>query len=101
MKNQTATPALQIIGLNKNFGALQVARDIHFALQPGDRHALIGPNGAGKTTFVNLITGALAPTSGSVKLHGDDITGLSQAQRAQRGIAESLGWEEESIPLLL
>ncbi len=82
-------PALQITGLNKNFGALQVARDINLALRPGARHALIGPNGAGKTTFVNLITGALPPTSGSVKLYGEDITGLTQAQRAQRGIART------------
>ncbi|MDH3603419.1 MAG: ATP-binding cassette domain-containing protein, partial [Candidatus Tectomicrobia bacterium] len=50
------TPALDISGLNKNFGALQVARDIYFRLEKGARHALIGPNGAGKTTLVNLIT---------------------------------------------
>jgi ABC-type branched-subunit amino acid transport system ATPase component len=82
-------PALQISGLNKNFGALQVARDINFSLRKGARHALIGPNGAGKTTFVNLITGALRPGSGTIHLAGSDITGLTQAQRSRRGLART------------
>ena len=49
--------ALEVIGLNKNFGALEVAQNIDFTLKRGARHALIGPNGAGKTTFIDLITG--------------------------------------------
>ena len=48
-------PVLEVIGLYKNFGALEVAHNIDFTLQRGARHALIGPNGAGKTTFINLI----------------------------------------------
>ena len=80
---------LETRGLNKNFGALHVAVDIDFALRAGARHALIGPNGAGKTTFVNLITGSLAPTAGRVLLGGEDITGLSQAERVKRGIART------------
>ncbi len=72
-----------------SFGALRVAVDINFALEAGARHALIGPNGAGKTTFVNLITGALAPSAGRVLLGGEDVTGLSQAQRVKRGIART------------
>jgi branched-chain amino acid transport system ATP-binding protein len=82
-------PALEIRGLNKNFGALQVARDISLTLERGARRALIGPNGAGKTTLVNLITGALPPSSGQVLLEGADITRLSQAARARRGIART------------
>src|SRR5262249_40193818 len=54
---QAVTAALAIRDLNKNFGALPVARDIRLELPKGARHALIGPNGAGKTTLVNLITG--------------------------------------------
>jgi ABC-type branched-subunit amino acid transport system ATPase component len=82
-------PVLQISGLNKNFGALQVARNINLTLQKGARHALIGPNGAGKTTLVNLITGVLKPTSGIIRLNGEDVTGLSQAARSRKGMART------------
>jgi ABC-type branched-subunit amino acid transport system ATPase component len=80
---------LETKGLCKNFGALEVAREIDFRLEPGARHALIGPNGAGKTTFVNLLTGVLSPSRGSVLLEGDDVTSLAQAKRVKRGIART------------
>jgi ABC-type branched-subunit amino acid transport system ATPase component len=83
------TAALEICGLNKNFGALAVARDIRLELPKGARHALIGPNGAGKTTLVNLITGVLRPSGGSILLDGADITALPQAARTRRGIART------------
>jgi len=73
------TAALETIGLAKQFGAIRVANNIHFRLEPGARHALIGPNGAGKTTFVNLLTGRLAPSGGRILLNGDDVTRTSQA----------------------
>ncbi len=73
----------------KNFGALAVASEINFSLATGARHALIGPNGAGKTSFVNLVTGALEPSSGHVLLGGHDVTHLSQAQRVKRGLART------------
>jgi ABC-type branched-subunit amino acid transport system ATPase component len=81
--------ALQTRGLCKSFGALEVARDINFTLETGARHALIGPNGAGKTTFLNLLTGVLQPSRGSVHLGGEDVTGLAQARRVKRGIART------------
>jgi branched-chain amino acid transport system ATP-binding protein len=81
--------ALEVRGLNRSFGALHVTRDIDLALEHGARRALIGPNGAGKTTLVNLITGALKPSAGRVLLNGADITALSQAQRARRGLART------------
>ncbi|MBI1218025.1 MAG: ATP-binding cassette domain-containing protein [Rhodobacteraceae bacterium] len=83
------TAGLQVRGLNKAFGGLVVARDISLDLSPGDRKALIGPNGAGKSTFTNLITGILAPTSGSIQLDGRDIGSLSEAQRVKAGIAKT------------
>src|SRR5712671_6431529 len=80
---------LETRGLCKSFGALEVARDIDFRLERGARHALIGPNGAGKTTFVNLLTGVLPPSRGSVLLEGEDVTTLAQAKRVKRGIART------------
>ena len=82
-------PSLQVDALNRSFGALHVTRDVNLTLERGARRALIGPNGAGKTTLINLITGVLKPSSGSVRLNGDDITGSSQAERARRGLART------------
>jgi ABC-type branched-subunit amino acid transport system ATPase component len=82
-------PVLETRKLNKSFGALQVAREIDFALHAGDRHALIGPNGAGKTTFVNLLTGRLPPSAGQILLHGRDITHMAQYGRVKAGIART------------
>ena len=81
--------ALQTEKLCKSFGALTVADSIDFRLEPGSRHALIGPNGAGKTTFVNMLTGALAPTSGRIFLGDDEVTGTSQAARVKRGLGRT------------
>ena len=80
---------LETRGLCKSFGALDVARDVNFRLERGARHALIGPNGAGKTTFINLLTGVLLPSRGSVVLEGEDVTALAQAKRVKRGIART------------
>jgi branched-chain amino acid transport system ATP-binding protein len=80
------TDALRLDGIQKNFGALQVASNISLSLPVGARTALIGPNGAGKTTFVNMVTGALSPSSGTIKYFGRDITAASQAERARAGL---------------
>ncbi len=80
---------LETRGLCKSFGALEVAREVNFRLERGARHALIGPNGAGKTTFINLLTGLLAPSRGSVLLEGENVTSLPQAKRVKRGIART------------
>ncbi|MDE0717945.1 MAG: ATP-binding cassette domain-containing protein [Rhodospirillaceae bacterium] len=89
MTDGPGTAVLETKGLCKNFGALVVAKDIDFALEPGARHAVIGPNGAGKTTFVNLLTGALPPTSGSVLLDGRDIAGLAEHERVKHGLVRT------------
>ena len=81
--------ALETIGLCRSFGALVVANAIDFRLEAGARHALIGPNGAGKTTFINLLTGRLAPSSGTIRLDGADITRLPQAERVKRGLGRT------------
>jgi branched-chain amino acid transport system ATP-binding protein len=81
--------ALQTEKLCKSFGALVVADEIDFRLETGARHALIGPNGAGKTTFVNMLMGALAPSSGRILLGGEDITAVRQAARVKRGLGRT------------
>lgn len=80
---------LETRSVNRSFGAIEVARNINFSLARGARHALIGPNGAGKTTFVNLLTGRLRPSSGSILLKGEDITQLPVDRRIKRGIVRT------------
>jgi branched-chain amino acid transport system ATP-binding protein len=83
------SPVLETRKLCKSFGALVVAQNIDFRLAPGDRHALIGPNGAGKTTFVNMLMGALPPSSGAIFLGGDEVTRVPQSARVRRGLGRT------------
>ena len=80
---------LQTDKLCKSFGALTVAQNIDFRLNAGDRHALIGPNGAGKTTFVNMLTGAVRPSSGRILLGGEEVTRAGQAARVKKGLGRT------------
>jgi ABC-type branched-subunit amino acid transport system ATPase component len=76
-------------GLSKNFGGLEVVRSVDFSLERGARHALIGPNGAGKTTLVNLLTGALRPSAGRIRIAGADATDTAEADRVSRGLVRT------------
>jgi branched-chain amino acid transport system ATP-binding protein len=80
---------LRTQGLSRQWGAFKANSDISLSFAPGARHALIGPNGAGKTTFINLLTGALAPSSGQVFFGDEDITALPQHRRVKRGISRT------------
>jgi branched-chain amino acid transport system ATP-binding protein len=76
---------LETRALVMRFGGITATNQVSLQLRQGARHALIGPNGAGKTTLINLLTGVLAPTEGSVWLDGQDITALAPHRRVQRG----------------
>lgn len=84
-----STPALQLSGLKKSFGKAEIIRGIDLSIGKGERHAIIGPNGAGKSTLFNLITARFPPTSGTVKLHGEDLAGLQPFQINRRGLSRS------------
>ncbi|MBV9287367.1 MAG: ABC transporter ATP-binding protein [Hyphomicrobiales bacterium] len=81
--------ALEARGLIRQFGALLAADNVSFKLAPGARHALIGPNGAGKTTLINLLTGVLRPTEGSVLIEGRDVTALAAHERVRLGLSRT------------
>jgi branched-chain amino acid transport system ATP-binding protein len=82
-------PILETIGLEKRFGGIVATHDVSLAVEKGARHALIGPNGAGKTTIINLLTGVLKPTAGSIMLDGRDITALVPHERVRLGMART------------
>jgi ABC-type branched-subunit amino acid transport system ATPase component len=83
------TPALRTRGLCKSFGGIQATNDVSLEIATGARHALIGPNGAGKTTLVNLLTGVLQPSAGTIELESDDITRLPAHLRVRRGLVRT------------
>ncbi|OWY36784.1 ABC transporter ATP-binding protein [Herbaspirillum aquaticum] len=80
---------LQTRGLQLAFCGVVVADSIDFELQQGERLAVIGQNGAGKTTFINICTGFIRPTGGSVHFDGRDITRMAPRAIVQRGIGRS------------
>lgn len=77
---------LEVKGLSKRFGGLLATNDVSFTTERGEIVGVIGPNGAGKSTLFNLITGTITPSSGSVSFYGEDITGHTPEQVAQRGL---------------
>jgi branched-chain amino acid transport system ATP-binding protein len=84
-----SAPAIELADVHKKFGATQIIRGVNLTVPAGARHAIIGPNGAGKTSLFNLISGRLTPTSGTVRLNGEDITGLPPYQINRRGLSRS------------
>lgn len=74
-------------GLSKQFAGLHAVENVDFDLPQGQVRALIGPNGAGKTTFVGMLCGRIAPTAGSVRFDGADISGLPAHRRINLGMA--------------
>jgi len=62
-------------GVTKNFGGVKPAQNVSFRLQRGHIHALIGPNGAGKSTMINMLTGLMDASEGSIKFLGNEVSG--------------------------
>ena len=82
-------PILSLRGATKRFGGLVAVNDIDFDVTEHEVLGLIGPNGSGKSTTLNLISGALKPTSGAIALRGTQISGLPAQDIARRGIART------------
>lgn len=83
------TQLVEITGLKKQFGGLTAVNEVSFSVAQGEIAALLGPNGSGKTTVLNMISGALSPTSGKIALAGDTISGLSPHRIAHKGVART------------
>ena len=83
------SPAIELRGVQKNFGDTSVIRGVNLTVVKGERHALIGPNGAGKTTLFNLISGYMKPTDGSILLKDEIVSGLRPYQINRRGLSRS------------
>ncbi len=84
-----SVPLLAIDRVRKAFGGLVAVNDVSFEVAEGELLGLIGPNGSGKTTMLNLISGALSPTSGNILLSGQPIAGLAAHKIARIGVART------------
>lgn len=84
-----AGTVIQAEHVTVKFGGLTAVNDATLEVRAGQIVGLIGPNGAGKTTLFNAISGLNNPTSGTVKLFGEDVTGLAVHQRAARGLGRT------------
>jgi branched-chain amino acid transport system ATP-binding protein len=76
-------------GISRRWGGLVAVNDVSLALARGEVHAVIGTNGAGKSTLINILSGELAPSGGTVELLGQDVTAWSQPRRARAGLGRS------------
>jgi len=85
----SAKTALRVSDVSKRFGGLTAVDRISFELAENEVLGLIGPNGSGKTTMLNLISGALKPTAGQIRLYDDEISTLRANEIANRGIART------------
>ena len=80
---------LKISGLYKNFGGLEILRNVGLTVKEGSITGLIGPNGAGKTTVFNCITGLVTPTKGEITLGSNDLLAVEPHQVTQLGVART------------
>ena len=80
------TPILELEDVSVDFDGFFALTDLSLALYPGELRSIIGPNGAGKTTFLDVITGKVRPTKGSVSLRGQSILGLSEQKISRLGV---------------
>jgi branched-chain amino acid transport system ATP-binding protein len=83
------TPLLETRTLTRRFGALQALSRVSLSVQPGMVLGVIGPNGAGKSTLINVITGHLRPSAGTVLIDGTDLTGAPPWRIAHAGVART------------
>jgi branched-chain amino acid transport system ATP-binding protein len=80
---------LRASGLTRRFGGVIALDGVSLDLRQGEVHAVIGTNGAGKSTLINVLSGEIAASAGSVELLGRDVTRLSQPSRARAGLGRS------------
>jgi branched-chain amino acid transport system ATP-binding protein len=80
---------LEVQGIGCRFGGLRALHEVSFVVQPGQICSLIGPNGAGKSTLMNILSGVMPPSTGSIRLGGRRIDRLAAHRRVLAGMART------------
>ena len=81
--------SLDVTQVSKRYGGLQAVNNVSLTAAPGEITSVIGPNGAGKTTLLNLISGAVLANTGTVRLFGEDVSGLGPHRLARHGLTRT------------
>jgi ABC-type branched-subunit amino acid transport system ATPase component/ABC-type branched-subunit amino acid transport system permease subunit len=84
-----AQPSVEVRDLSRHFGGIRALQNVDVTIQPGEIHGLIGPNGSGKSTFVNVLTGIYKPTTGSVHVAGQEVSGTASHRMAKMGVTRT------------
>jgi branched-chain amino acid transport system ATP-binding protein len=84
-----SAPILATAGLSRRFGGLMAVNGVSLELRRGRLHAILGPNGAGKSTLINLLSGDLAASAGTIHYRGVDVTAFAADRRSRMGIGRS------------
>jgi ABC-2 type transport system ATP-binding protein len=79
-------PAIETAALTRRFGEFTAVRDVALRVEAGQFYGFLGPNGAGKSTTIKMLTGLLAPTSGTIRILGVDLTSNSAELKRQIGV---------------
>jgi branched-chain amino acid transport system ATP-binding protein len=87
--DKTHAWALELDGVGRSFGGLRAVNEVRLQVAAGSTHVVIGPNGAGKTTLFGLISGEIALSSGSVTMHGQDMSRWSATKRTLAGLGRT------------
>ena len=82
-------PAIETHALNKRYGQRTIVHDLTFVVRPGEVYALVGPNGAGKTTLIRLVSGLAFPTSGTVRMLGENPHETPSVRRRLGAVVEA------------
>jgi rhamnose transport system ATP-binding protein len=82
-----AAPAVECVGLSKSFSGFAALKSVSFDVRPGEVHALLGENGAGKSTLIRLMSGALVPDEGEVRVSGERVRFVRPGDARRHGIA--------------
>ncbi|MEV7232034.1 MULTISPECIES: ATP-binding cassette domain-containing protein [Polymorphospora] len=83
---RTDGPVLEVVGLSKSYGRVRAVTDVSFDVLPGEILGIVGDNGAGKSTLMNMVSGAVAPDSGELRIAGDRLAPHTIGNARARGI---------------
>jgi branched-chain amino acid transport system ATP-binding protein len=89
VSTESAVPILRLRGVGRRYGGLVALSGVDLDVAQGERRAILGPNGAGKTTLFNVISGDVAPSSGTIEFRGQGVGTLPPRLRAQLGMGRT------------